>query len=115
MGKHFSLTAADKHQLGAYRADPKGAPKGSIVVIQEIFGVNSHIRAVCDRLAESAERAHDAEAQKLIQDLRDRAWEIFWKKTGRRPGSLAGRSEADEAKAPRESNTSTASPRRGKP
>ena len=51
MGKHFSLTAADKHQLGAYRADPKGAPKGSIVVIQEIFGVNNHIRAVCDRFA----------------------------------------------------------------
>jgi carboxymethylenebutenolidase len=51
MGKHFSLTAADKHQLGAYRANPKGAPKGGIVVIQEIFGVNRHIRAVCDRFA----------------------------------------------------------------
>ena len=52
MGKHFTLTAADKHQLGAYRADPKGAPKGGIVVIQEIFGVNNHIRNVCDRFAE---------------------------------------------------------------
>ena len=51
MGKHFTLTAADKHQLGAYRADPKGTPKGGIVVIQEIFGVNQHIRAVCDRFA----------------------------------------------------------------
>jgi carboxymethylenebutenolidase len=51
LGKHFSLTATDKHQLGAYRADPKGAPKGGIVVIQEIFGVNQHIRAVCDRFA----------------------------------------------------------------
>jgi carboxymethylenebutenolidase len=51
LGKHFSLTAADTHQLGAYRADPKGAPKGGIVVIQEIFGVNQHIRAVCDRFA----------------------------------------------------------------
>ena len=51
MGKQFSLIAADKHQLGAYRADPKGAPKGAIVVVQEIFGVNSHIRAVCDRFA----------------------------------------------------------------
>ena len=51
MGKQFTLTAADKHQLGAYRADPKGAPKGAIVVVQEIFGVNSHIRAVCDRFA----------------------------------------------------------------
>jgi carboxymethylenebutenolidase len=51
LGKHFTLTAADKHQLGAYRADPAGAAKGGIVVIQEIFGVNQHIRAVCDRLA----------------------------------------------------------------
>ena len=51
MGKHFSLTAADSHKLGAYRADPAGKPKGGIVVIQEIFGVNHHIRAVCDRFA----------------------------------------------------------------
>ena len=51
MGKQFTLTASDKHQLGAYRADPQGTPKGGMVVIQEIFGVNHHIRAVCDRLA----------------------------------------------------------------
>jgi carboxymethylenebutenolidase len=53
LGKHFSLTAADAHQLGAYRADPAGAPKGGIVVIQEIFGVNHHIRAVCDNFAKA--------------------------------------------------------------
>ena len=51
MGKHFTLTASDSHQLGAYRADPAGAPKGGIVVIQEIFGVNQHIRKVCDDFA----------------------------------------------------------------
>jgi carboxymethylenebutenolidase len=51
LGKHFTLTASDKHQLGAYRADPVGTPKGAIVVIQEIFGVNNHIRSVCDRFA----------------------------------------------------------------
>jgi len=51
LGKHFSLTASDAHKLGAYRADPAGAPKGGIVVIQEIFGVNHHIRAVCDNFA----------------------------------------------------------------
>ncbi len=51
MGKHFSLVAADSFKLGAYRADPSGTPKGGVVVIQEIFGVNHHIRAVCDRLA----------------------------------------------------------------
>ena len=51
MGKHFSLTSSDNFKLGAYRADPSGKAKGGIVVIQEIFGVNHHIRAVCDRLA----------------------------------------------------------------
>ncbi len=51
MGQDITLTASDKFQLGAYRADPAAAPKGGVVVIQEIFGVNHHIRAVCDRFA----------------------------------------------------------------
>ena len=51
MGQDIKLTASDNFQLGGYRADPAGAPKAAIVVIQEIFGVNHHIRAVCDRLA----------------------------------------------------------------
>jgi carboxymethylenebutenolidase len=51
LGQQFTLTAADHHQLGAYRAEPAGKAKGGMVVIQEIFGVNNHIRAVCDRLA----------------------------------------------------------------
>ena len=51
MGKDITLTASDGFKLGAYRADPAGSPKGVIVVIQEIFGVNHHIRSVCDRLA----------------------------------------------------------------
>jgi carboxymethylenebutenolidase len=51
LGKQFSLTSADSFRLGAYRADPTGTAKGGVVVIQEIFGVNHHIRAVCDRLA----------------------------------------------------------------
>ncbi len=49
----LSLTAGDGHRLGAYRADPKRAARGAIVVIQEIFGVNAHIRSICDRLAEA--------------------------------------------------------------
>ncbi len=48
---YLTLTASDGHQLGAYRADPDGTPKGAIVVVQEIFGVNTHIRSICDRLA----------------------------------------------------------------
>src|SRR5579862_10028731 len=51
LGKQFTLSASDSFTLGAYRADPAGTPKGGMVVVQEIFGVNHHIRAVCDRLA----------------------------------------------------------------
>ena len=51
MGQDIKLTASDDFKLGAYRADPAGKPKAAIVVIQEIFGVNHHIRSVCDRLA----------------------------------------------------------------
>jgi carboxymethylenebutenolidase len=51
MGQPLSLVAADGFKLGAYRADPPGKPKGGVVVIQEIFGVNHHIRSVVDRVA----------------------------------------------------------------
>ena len=51
MGKDIKLTASDNFQLGGYRADPATTPKAAVVVIQEIFGVNHHIRAVCDRIA----------------------------------------------------------------
>jgi carboxymethylenebutenolidase len=37
--------------IRAWRADPNGRPRGGVVVVQEIFGVNSHIRAVADRFA----------------------------------------------------------------
>ena len=52
MGRDITLTASDEFELGAYRADPTAAPRGAVVVIQEIFGVNHHIRAVCDRFAD---------------------------------------------------------------
>ena len=60
MGMPLTLVAADSHKLGAYRADPAGKPKGGVVVIQEIFGVNHHIRAVCDRVAEAGLRGAGA-------------------------------------------------------
>ena len=51
MGQTVHLTAADGHTLSAYRADPDGRPKGGLVVIQEIFGVNAHIQEVCNGFA----------------------------------------------------------------
>ena len=47
----LTLTAADGFKLSAYVAEPSGTPKGAIVVLQEIFGVNSHIRGVVDGYA----------------------------------------------------------------
>ncbi len=51
MGETISLTADDGHEFAAYRAGAAGAARGGLVVIQEIFGVNGHIRAVCDGYA----------------------------------------------------------------
>jgi carboxymethylenebutenolidase len=53
MGQWMQLAAADGFRLAAYRADPAGQdkPRGGLVVVQEIFGVNSHIRNVCDGFA----------------------------------------------------------------
>lgn len=47
----IQLIASDGHKLDAYRADPAGKPRGAVVVVQEIFGVNSHIRSVADGYA----------------------------------------------------------------
>ena len=51
MGKMIELVAADGFRLSAYRAEPTGDPRGGVVVAQEIFGVNSHIKSVCDGFA----------------------------------------------------------------
>jgi carboxymethylenebutenolidase len=53
MGQDIKLTASDGFVLGAYKAEPAGTPRGAIVVLQEIFGVNHHIRSVTDRYAEA--------------------------------------------------------------
>ena len=51
MGEMLTLTAEDGHRFTAYRAGPAGAPRGALVVVQEIFGVNHHIRNVTDGFA----------------------------------------------------------------
>ncbi len=51
MGHFIELTAADGCAVSAYLALPSGTAKAAIVVLQEIFGVNSHIQAVTDRFA----------------------------------------------------------------
>jgi carboxymethylenebutenolidase len=51
MGEFITLKASDGHEFAVYVAEPEGLPRGGIVLIQEIFGVNSHIRGVCDGFA----------------------------------------------------------------
>ena len=51
MGSFIELKAADGHAFDAWVATPAGTPRGAVLVIQEIFGVNSHIRAVTDGYA----------------------------------------------------------------
>jgi carboxymethylenebutenolidase len=51
VGKTIQLKAADGHTFDAYVADPATRPRGAIVVIQEIFGVNNHVRSVADGFA----------------------------------------------------------------
>ena len=51
MGETLTLTAADGTTVSAYQAKPAGRPRGGLVVLQEIFGVNGHIRSVADRFA----------------------------------------------------------------
>lgn len=51
MGAFVDLKSGDGFTFSAWVAQPDGAPRGAVVLLQEIFGVNSHIRAVADRLA----------------------------------------------------------------
>jgi carboxymethylenebutenolidase len=53
MGTSITLTAGDGHGLGAYRAEPASSPRGGVVIVQEIFGVNAHIRSVADAFAKA--------------------------------------------------------------
>lgn len=66
IGRAVTLASADGQPLPAWLALPEGPPRGAIVVLQEIFGVNSHIRAVTERFAA---RGFAALAPALFQRL----------------------------------------------
>jgi carboxymethylenebutenolidase len=52
MSRVVKLQASDGHELDAYVAEPVGKPWGALVIVQEIFGVNQHMRSVADRFAQ---------------------------------------------------------------
>ncbi|MBV9619893.1 MAG: dienelactone hydrolase family protein [Gammaproteobacteria bacterium] len=51
MGEYTTIMARDGHEFQAWLAAAPGRPRGALVILQEIFGVNSHIRAVADGYA----------------------------------------------------------------
>ena len=51
MGSFIELKSSDGFAFPAYVAKPAGPARGAVVVLQEIFGVNSHIRSVADGYA----------------------------------------------------------------
>jgi carboxymethylenebutenolidase len=51
MGEMIELKSGEGDAIGAWLAAPAAAPRGAVVVVQEIFGVNHHIRSIADRFA----------------------------------------------------------------
>jgi carboxymethylenebutenolidase len=93
MGDWIKLKAADGFELAAWRAAPNGKPKGGIVVIQEIFGVNHHIRSVTDRFAAAGYLA----VAPAIFDRVQPGVELDYEQPGRTEGmALAGRMDRDK-------------------
>jgi carboxymethylenebutenolidase len=78
VGETIELAAADGHAFDAYVAHPTGAPKGAVVVVQEIFGVNGHIRSVADRFAAAG---YVAVAPALF-DRYERQFDVGYDKAG---------------------------------
>lgn len=94
MGERIALTAVDGHELGAYRAAPGDAARGRLVVVQEIFGINGHIRAVCDGFAADG---YEVIAPALF-DRAERGVELDYDKSGTARGrELRGRTGNDNA------------------
>lgn len=52
MATMLTLTTAAGDAISAYLAQPTGKPRGGVIILQEIFGLNSHIRGVAERYAE---------------------------------------------------------------
>jgi carboxymethylenebutenolidase len=67
MGEFTTIMARDGHEFQAYLCPPPGKPQGAVVVIQEIFGVNSHIRGITE---DFAKQGYTAIAPSLFDRIR---------------------------------------------
>jgi carboxymethylenebutenolidase len=93
-GEWLELTATDGHKLAAYRARPRGEARGALVIVQEIFGINHHIRSVCDGYAAEG---YEVVAPALF-DRVEREVELGYDEAGIQRGfALMGQVPADKA------------------
>ena len=83
MGQFTTIMARDGHEFQAWLAAPPGRPRGALLVIQEIFGVNSHIRQVTDGFAAEG---YTAIAPSLFDRVR-RGIELGYTPADRQEGS----------------------------
>ncbi len=82
MGHQIELATADGTSIAAYRAAPTGKPRGSVVILQEIFGVNAHFRSVADRYAADGYLA----IAPALFDRAERGVELGYDQEGREKG-----------------------------
>lgn len=82
----LKLTARDGHQLDAYLARPSAAPRGAVVVVQEMYGLNGYLRLVCEFYAAHGYTAiapalYDRHQRDLVFDYskedHDRAQKVY--------------------------------------
>ena len=94
MGHWIELKPEGADPIRAWRADPAGKPRGGIVVIQEIFGVNSHIRAVTDRFAAEG---YLAVAPAIFEHV-EKGFDVGYDSDSRAKGmAIAGKMDRDQA------------------
>lgn len=91
---NIQLTASDGFELAAFEARPEGTPKGGVVVIQEIFGVNAHIREVVQGYAEAGYHA----VAPAIFDRAETGVELGYDEAGMGKGMDLAFSKLDHAK-----------------
>lgn len=102
MGEMIELTASCGHKFQAYAAGDQAASRG-LVVVQEIFGVNSHMRHVSDRLAGFGYRV----ICPAVFDRVERGVELGYDEAGRKKG-MALRAAIDDADVMRDIEASAA-------
>jgi carboxymethylenebutenolidase len=93
MGEFTTIMARDGHEFQAWLAAPAGRPRGALVVVQEIFGVNGHIRAVTDGFAAAG---YTAIAPALFDRVR-RGIELEYSPEDRQEGAGYRKQIANEA------------------